>query len=276
MIISALAFVYPFDRPFMRMALVAGVAVGVCAPLIGTFLVQRRLSLLGDGIGHLAFAGVAAGVFTGVWPIWTALIAAILGAVLVEVMRARSRSSGDLALALVFYSGIAAGSVLLNRAGSGASNLSSYLFGSILTVDRGDVVTVVVLSAIVVALLVVVGGALFTVLIDEDAARVSGLPVAALNLLLAVLTAVIVVAAMRVVGLLLVSALMVMPVGAAQQWAASFRGLLVGAAGVGFVAVVAGLALARLLGWPPGGTIVLLCGAVFALSAVTGPRSRNG
>ncbi len=274
--IGLLAFIYPFDRPFMRMALVAGVAVGVCAPLIGTFLVQRRLSLLGDGIGHIAFAGVAAGVFAGVWPIWTALIAAVVGAVLVEVMRARSRSSGDLALALVFYSGIAAGSVLLNRAGSGASNLSSYLFGSILTVDRRDVITIVVLSIGVVALLAVIGGALFTVLIDEDAARVSGLPVAALNLLLAVLTAVIVVAAMRVVGLLLVSALMVMPVGAAQQWATSFRALLVGSAAIGMLAVVLGLSLARVVGWPPGGTIVLLTAAMFALSAAVGPRLRRG
>lgn len=274
--IGLLAFIYPFDRPFMRMALVAGVAVGVCAPLIGTFLVQRRLSLLGDGIGHIAFAGVAAGVFAGVWPIWTALIAAVVGAVVVEVMRARSRSSGDLALALVFYSGIAAGSVLLNRAGSGASNLSSYLFGSILTVDRRDVITIVVLSIAVVALLAVVGGALFTVLIDEDAARVSGLPVAFLNLLLAVLTAVIVVAAMRVVGLLLVSALMVMPVGAAQQWATSFRALLAGSAAVGLLAVVLGLSLARVVGWPPGGTIVLLTAAMFALSAAVGPRLRAG
>ena len=274
--IGLLAFIYPFDRPFMRMALVAGVAVGVCAPLIGTFLVQRRLSLLGDGIGHIAFAGVAAGVFAGVWPIWTALIAAVVGAVVVEVMRARSRSSGDLALALVFYSGIAAGSVLLNRAGSGATNLSSYLFGSILTVDRRDVITIVVLSVGVVALLAVVGGALFTVLIDEDAARVSGLPVAALNLLLAVLTAVIVVAAMRVVGLLLVSALMVMPVGAAQQWATSFRALLVGSATIGLLAVVLGLSLARVVGWPPGGTIVLLTAAMFALSAGVGPQLRRG
>lgn len=274
--IGLLAFIYPFDRPFMRMALVAGVAVGVCAPLIGTFLVQRRLSLLGDGIGHIAFAGVAAGVFAGVWPIWTALIAAVVGAVVVEVMRARSRSSGDLALALVFYSGIAAGSVLLNRAGSGATNLSSYLFGSILTVDRRDVIIIVVLSVGVVALLAVVGGALFTVLIDEDAARVSGLPVAALNLLLAVLTAVIVVAAMRVVGLLLVSALMVMPVGAAQQWATSFRALLVGSATIGLLAVVLGLSLARVVGWPPGGTIVLLTAAMFALSAGVGPQLRRG
>lgn len=273
--VRALSFIYPFDRTFMRLALVAGIAVGMCAPLIGTFLVQRRLSLLGDGVGHLAFAGVAAGVFAGVWPIWTALIAAVAGAVVVELMRARSRSSGDLALALVFYSGIAGGSVLLNEAGSGSSNLSGYLFGSILTVDRSDVLTIVVLAAVVVVIVTVVGPALFTVLIDEDAARVAGLPVSALNLLLAVLTAVIVVAAMRVVGLLLVSALMVMPVGAAQQWARSFRSLLVGSSAIGLCVAVGGLGVARVVGWPPGGTIVLLAALVFAVSAVLAPRVRR-
>ena len=270
-----IGFIYPFDRPFMRLALVAGVAVGVCAPLIGTFLVQRRLSLLGDGVGHLAFAGVAAGVFAGVWPIWTALFAAVVGAVVVELMRARSRSSGDLALALVFYSGIAGGSVLLNEAGSGSANLSGYLFGSILTVDRSDVLTIVILALVVIAILGVVGQGLFTVLIDEDAARVAGLPVASLNLLLAVLTAVIVVAAMRVVGLLLVSALMVMPVGAAQQWARSFKGLVLGSALIGLAVSVGGLALARVVGWPPGGTIVLSAATVFALSAAVAPRLRG-
>ena len=256
----------------MRLALVAGLAVGLCAPLIGTFLVQRRLSLLGDGIGHIAFAGVAVGVFTGVWPIWTALAAAVAGSVVIELMRARSKASGDLALALVFYSGIAAGAVLLSRSGGGAANLSGYLFGSILSVSHADVVTIVVLAGIVVIVVAVVGGALFTMLIDEDAARIARLPVAILNHLLAILTAVVVVAAMRVVGLLLVSALMVMPVGVAQQWSGSFRGLLRGAALVGMSVVAAGLGLARIIGWPPGGTIVLLCAAVFFLSAIARPH----
>lgn len=263
-----LLLLYPFDRPFMRLALIAGVAVGACAPLIGTFLVQRRLSLLGDGIGHIAFAGVAVGVFTGVWPIWTALAGAVAGAVIIELMRARSKASGDLALALVFYTGIAAGAVLLSRSGGGAANLSGYLFGSILSVSHADVVTIVVLAAVVTVVIAVVGGALFTMLIDEDAARIAGLPVALLNHLLAVLTAVVVVAAMRVVGLLLVSALMVMPVGIAQQWSRSFRGLLRGASIVGVLAVSIGLAAARVIGWPPGGTIVLLCATMFLASAI--------
>ena len=98
----ALPLPWPFDREYMQLALVAGVIVGACAPLIGTFLVQKRLSLLGDGIGHVAFAGVAAGLFAGVWPVWTALAAAVGGAVGIEWLRTRGRTSGDLALALFF------------------------------------------------------------------------------------------------------------------------------------------------------------------------------
>src|SRR5688500_6360349 len=106
-VLAALPLPWPFDREYMQAELAAGLVVGLCAPLIGTFLVQKRLSLLGDGIGHVAFAGVAAGLLAGVWPIWTALIAAVVGAVTIEWLRSRGRASGDLALALFFYSGIA-------------------------------------------------------------------------------------------------------------------------------------------------------------------------
>src|SRR5207247_2954153 len=109
---------WPFDRDFMRLALAAGVIVGLCAPLIGTFLVQKRLSLLGDGIGHVAFAGVAAGILFSVWPVWTALAGAVAASVGIEWFRSRGRTPGDLSLALFFYSGIAAGVVLIQRAGS--------------------------------------------------------------------------------------------------------------------------------------------------------------
>ena len=107
---------WPFDRDYMQLALVAGVVVGACAPLIGAFLVQKRMSLMGDGLGHVAFAGVAAGLLLEVWPIWTALVAAVGGAVLIEWLRTHGRASGDLALALCFYGGIALAVVLASRA----------------------------------------------------------------------------------------------------------------------------------------------------------------
>jgi zinc transport system permease protein len=263
---------WPFDRTFMQLALVAGLVVGVCAPLIGTFLVQKRLSLLGDGIGHVAFAGVAAGMLAGVWPVWTAMVAATGAAVGIERLRARGRTPGDLALALFFYSGIAGGVVLLGLAHSLNANLFAYLFGSILTVTAGDVWLVVALGAVIVGVVAVCGRALFAVVLDEEAARVAGLPVDGLNTALAVLAAVTVVAAMRVVGVLLVAALMVLPVATAQLVARSFAACLRWSAAVGALSVVLGLTAARVWDLAPGGAIVLVASGTFAAVSVLARR----
>ncbi|MDP9069968.1 MAG: metal ABC transporter permease [Actinomycetota bacterium] len=266
---------FPFDRQYMQLALVAGVAVGACAPLIGAFLVQKRLSLMGDGIGHLAFAGVAAGLLVGVWPVAAALAVAVAGAVAMERLRARGRASGDLALALFFYSGIAAGVVLVAASGSFDAGVLSYLFGSILTVSPADAWTVVALGAVVVATMAVIGRALFAVVLDEESARVAGLPVDALNATLAALAAVTIVAAMRVVGVLLVAALMVLPVATAQVVAGSFRTTLALAVATGVAASVVGLGVARQWGVPPGGTIVLVAAAAFAVVSLLAERLRR-
>ena len=236
---------WPFDRDFMRLALAAGVVVGLCAPLIGTFLVQKRLSLLGDGIGHVAFAGVTGGILIGVWPVWTALAAAVGAAVGIERLRTRNRASGDLALALFFYSGIAAGVVLLGLNRGLNANINDYLFGSVLTVTSGDVAVVSAIGVVIMAVVILEWRALFSVVLDEEAARVAGLPVDTLNTVLAVLAAVTVVASMRVVGILLVAALMVLPVAAAQQFAKSFASCLRWSSAVGVVSVIGGLAAAR-------------------------------
>ena len=266
---------WPFERDYMQLALVAGLVVGVCAPLIGTFLVQKRMSLMGDGIGHVAFAGVAAGLLAGVWPVGAALAVAVAGAVAMERLRARGRASGDLALALFFYSGIAAGVVLVGASGSFDAGVLSYLFGSILTVSAPDAWTVVALAAVVVATMALIGRALFAVVLDEESARVAGLPVDVLNTTLAALAAVTVVAAMRVVGVLLVAALMVLPVATAQLVAGSFRSTVALAVATGAMASALGLGVARQLGLPPGGTIVLVAAAAFAVVSVGAERRRR-
>jgi zinc transport system permease protein len=263
---------FPFDRDYMQLALVAGVVVGACAPLIGTFLVQRRLSLLGDGIGHLAFAGVAAGLLLGIWPVWAALVVAVTGALGLERLRSRGQASADLALALFLYSGIAAGVVLVGLSDSFNAGLLTYLFGGILTVTRQDVLVVAALGVVIVTAVTVCGRALFAVVLDEESSRVGGLPVDGLNSLLAALAAVTVVAAMRVVGILLVAALMVLPVATAQALARSFRATLWLSAVVGVVSVVIGLAAARIWGLAPGGTIVLVAAAAFGATAVVSGR----
>lgn len=262
---------WPFDREYMQLALVAGLVVGITAPMIGTFLVQRRLSLMGDGVGHVAFAGVAAGLLAGVWPVWTALVAAVGGAAAIEWLRGRGRATGDLALALFFYSGIAGGIVLTGLAGSLNAGTLTYLFGSILTVTRADAGAIVALGLVIVVTIGIAWRALFSLVVDEEAARVAGLPVDGLNLALAVLTAITVVAGMRIVGVLLVAALMVLPVGAAQRLARSFRATMLAASGIGALSVVIGLAAARRWGLAPGGTIVLVAAGFFVAAAIV-PR----
>jgi zinc transport system permease protein len=259
---------YPFELGFMQRALVAGVAVGVFAPMIGTFVVQKRMSLIGDGIGHIAFAGVGAGLLLGVWPVWGALGAAIAGALGIEWLRSRRAASGDLALALFFYSGIAAGVVLVGASGGLNASVLTYLFGQPLTVDDQELAVILGLGAAIVVTMIALRRVLFAIVTDEDWSQVSGLPVAALNGVLAVLVAVSVVAAMRIVGILLIAAMMVLPVASGQLLARSFRGTMWWSVGIGVTSVVAGLAAARIWGLAPGGTIVLFAAACFAIVAL--------
>jgi zinc transport system permease protein len=267
---------WPFDREYMQLALLAGVVVGATAPLIGTYVVQRGMSLLGDGLGHVAVAGVGASLLLGTSPTWTALVVAVVAALLIEWLRTRGTTSGDLALALVFYGGIAAGVVLASRSATNTS-LEPYLFGSILTATADDVWTVVALGALIVVSIAVAGRALLAVVLDEDSARVAGIPARALNALLAVLTAVTVVAAMRIVGVLLVAALMVLPVATSRMLARSFRSTLLGAMAVGVTSAVLGLAAARQWALAAGGAIVLVSVLVFAVaSLVTGALRSRG
>jgi zinc transport system permease protein len=265
---------WPFDTTYMQLALVAGLAVGASAPLIGTFLVQKRLSLLGDGLGHVAVAGIGAGLLFGTSPTWTALVAAVAAALALEWLRSRGGTSGDLALALFFYGGIAAGVVLAGRSATN-TNLQPYLFGSILTVTENDVYTIVALGALIVVAIALCWRALFAVVLDEEAARVAGIPAAAVNALLAALTAVTVAAAMRVTGVLLIAALMVLPVAASRVVARSFRTTTLGAGAVGVVAVVLGLAAARQWALAAGGAIVLVALALFAGASIAAPFLRN-
>lgn len=259
---------------FGRKAVVAAMAVGVAAPVVGAFLVQRRLSLIGDGIGHLALAGVALGVLFGISSLWGALAIAVLGAVALEALRTRGRLAGDLSLALIFYLGIAAGVVGLAAAGRYNASVLSVLFGSLFAISWGDVALIVGLGAGVVALVSLLYKELLAVALDEETARAAGLPVDALNLLLVLLTALLVVGGMRVVGLLLVAALMVVPVAAGARVSHSFRASLLWAVAVGAFSAVVGLTVATAHGeLVPGGTIVLSSIGIFLVFTLLGARA---
>jgi zinc transport system permease protein len=263
------------DYDFMRRALVAATFTGLAAPAIGTFLVQRRLALLGDGIGHVALTGVALGLITGVAPLLTAILIAGAGAVVIELLRTYGRTSGDVALAMLFYGGIAGGVLLTNLADESAASLNSYLFGSITTVSPGDLWLVGVLGVLVIALAIGLSPQLFAVCQDEEHARVSGVPVQAYSILIAVLAALTITVAMRTVGLLLVSALMVVPVATAQQLTRSFRATHLAAMAIGVLAALGGVVTSYQIDAQPGPTIVVLALGAFGVAALGGALVRR-
>ncbi len=266
-----------FEYDFMWRALIAALLVGLAAPAVGTFIVQRRLALLGDGIGHVALTGVALGFLTGTAPVLTAVGVAVLGAVAIELVRARGRTTGDVALALLFYGGIAGGVLLIGLAPGGSnSTLTSYLFGSISSVTAQDVWVIAVLAAFVLGVVVIFGRELFVLCQDEEVARVNGLPVRFLSLLIAVTAALTVVIAMRVVGLLLVSALMVVPVATSQQVTRGFVTTMTLAMALGVVATVGGLTSAFYASVAPGAAIVLLALLGFVVALGVGRFVRRG
>ncbi|MFC8585877.1 metal ABC transporter permease [Streptomyces sp. NPDC057217] len=254
------------EPAFMQRALIAALLVGITAPAVGVYLVQRRQALMGDGIGHVAMTGVGLGFLLNSSPVWMATLVAVAGSVAMELIRAYGKTRGDLALALLFYGGMAGGVLLINLSPTGSNaNLTSYLFGSLTTVSPEDITAISVLAAFVVLVTVGLRRRLFAVSQDEEFARVTGLPVRALNLLIAVTAAVTVTVAMRVVGLLLVSALMVVPVAAAQQLTRSFRATFLGAVLIGVAVSLSGTITTYYVEAPPGATIVLYAIGVFVL-----------
>lgn len=270
--------------PLMQRALVIAVLVGTAAPVIGTYLVQRRLALLGDGIGHVALTGVAMGWLAGAaagsanveaWAVPGAVLASVAGALLIEYVRSRGTSSADVALALLFYGGIAGGVLLIGVAGGTSANLTGYLFGSISTVDGLDVWLTAGLAALILGVGLGLRPALFALCHDEEFARASGLPVRLLNILVAVTAALTVAISMRVVGVLLVSALMIVPVAVAQLLTVSFRRTMGLAMGLGGTVCVTGLSVTYFHSFSPGAVITMLSVSLYGLLAAIRPLIRT-
>ncbi len=269
-----------FESPLMQRALIIAILVGTTAPIIGTYLVQRRLALLGDGIGHVALTGVAMGWLAGsaagfdsvgALAVPGAMVAAVVGAVLIEVAREKGRTSADVALALLSYGGIAGGVLLMGIAGGTSANLTGYLFGSISTVNMLDVWLTVGLAGLIVAVGIGLRPALFSLCQDEEFARATGLPVRTLNIAIAVTAALTVSVSMRVVGVLLVSALMIVPVAIAQLVATSFRSTMAVAMLIGTSVCIAGLTTTYFQPLSPGATIAVLAIGLYVLVAFLRP-----
>ena len=252
--------------PFMQRALIAALLTGLIAPAIGTYIVQRRLSLLGDGLGHVALAGVGLALLTGTAPIPLAVVACVAGAVVVEILRQHGKATGDVGLAILFYGGLAAGVFLSGISGVGAGGLAQYLFGSLTTVTAGDLRLIAVLAIVILVTTLGLAPQLYAVSTDEEFARTQGLQVRFYNIAVVSLAAITVALAMRTVGLLLVSALMVVPVAAARNLVRGFTAALICAVAIGVATAVGGAVASFYVDAAPGAFIVLLAITVFVLS----------
>lgn len=261
---------------FLQNALIAGLVVAVLGGILGVFLVLRGMSLLGDGLAHVSFAGVALGLAAGLMPMATAFVVSVLGAIIIHLLRERQVVKGDTAIGIIFTGGLAVGVLVVSA--RGLAGVQTYLFGSILAVTRSDLQVTVVLGALVLAVLGLFYRAFVYMAFSEEAARVSGLPVRLLDLLFVSLTAATIVMAARLTGVLLVSALLIVPAATALQLRRGFVATLAWSVGFAVASVAIGLAASVQYGLATGATIALTAIALFTLVAsVRGlvPRQRS-
>jgi zinc transport system permease protein len=246
-----------FEYSFMVRALLAGLLVAITVPVLGSFLVARRYSLIADSLAHVSLAGVGAGLLLGFAPVVVAIPVTVVGALLLEWLRQSKGLSGEISLAILMSGGLALAVVLANLAKDGSVDFTSYLFGSITTTTPADLIALGVATAITLAIVAWNYRAFLHIAFDEDSARISGYRVTLLNYTLAALTAIIAVLSLRIVGGLLISALLVIPVVTASRFTRSFLQTIGVAILCAMIAVFAGLAVAFYAGIAAGGAIVL-------------------
>ncbi|MDR7417199.1 MAG: metal ABC transporter permease [Armatimonadota bacterium] len=249
---------------FMQRALAAGAVVGVVAPLMGVFLVLRRLSLIADTLSHTALAGVALALLLDADPLWGALGVALLAAMGIERLRARGKIPGEAVLAVFLSAGYAVATVLLSLGGGFTPDLFTYLFGALTAVQPRDLWLMVPLGGTVLGAVGLLYKELLAITLDEEASRTQGIAVDALNLLFSAIVAVTVVVSVRVVGILLTGSLLALPPLAALRLARSFRATLGLAVAFGLTSVLLGLVASFYLNIAPSGAVVLIALGLFA------------
>ena len=257
-----------FQYDFMQRALAAGIITAILCPLIGMFIVIRRQSLLGDGLGHIAFAGVTGGYLLGVYPAVAAVIVTVLGAMGIEVVRRRHSHHADTTLAIFFYAGIAMAIIFSTMTRMPSAGLLSFLFGSIITVSLADVLLIGVVATVVVVTVGILFRQLMLASFDEEIAAVAGVDTQKISMIFSILTALVVVVGMMIVGILLVSALMIVPVAAAHLLGRGFKATLAYAVVFSVASVIAGLVLSFQWDIAPGGTIVMTSIVVYLITMI--------
>lgn len=254
---------------FFQRALIGGALIAVTAPLMGLFLVLRRLAMIGDTLAHVSIAGVALGFLLNIYPVAVGLIFAILASFAIEILRRTYRTFAELSIAIIMSGGIALASLLFTMGKGFNLDVNSYLFGSIYTLNNTDLIVISCVTVIVLFTVLLHKKELFLLTFDEDAAAVSGLPVRYFNIMLSILTALVISASIKIVGALLVSALLTIPAACSLTLARSFKQAIILVVIVGEIAVITGLWMAGVWNLAPGGTIVLLLIAILGVSLMT-------
>ena len=261
---------------FMQKALIAGIAVGLICSFMGTFLVLRRYSLFGDGIAHVAFGGISVGLFLGVFPLWTAFIVSIFGGLGLQKLRQSTKISGDSAVAVVLVSGLAVGVILVSASGGFSVDLFSFLFGSILLISNEDTIMILGISAGIIATLIIMQKQFLHLTFNEEQAKLVGLRTTLLNYAFVVLASITVVTSMRLVGVLLISALIVIPNISAMMFGKGFKKTVLISMSISVISVVSGIFVSYFLNVAPSGTIVVIAVGILVGTLILKPTGLLG
>ena len=258
-----------FQYGFMQRSLISAIAIAVICSIVGLFLVLKRHSLFGDALAHVAFGGISLGLFTGIYPLWTAYIVAILSAIGVNKLRESTKIPPDSSIAVLLTSGLAIGVILISISGGFTLNLFSFLFGNILLVTVDDVIMILITDAIVIPVIYILYKRLVLIVFDENQARVSGLNVTWINTLFIVLASITIIASIRLVGVLLISSLIVIPNITALMFGRGFKKTMFISCAISVFSVVIGIIISYYSDLAPSGTIVLTMISIFLVTVIS-------
>jgi len=253
---------------FMQRALISAIAISIICSIVGLFLVLKRHSLFGDALAHVAFGGISLGLFTGIYPLWTAYVVAILSAIGVNKLRESTKISPDSSVAVLLTSGLAIGVILISISGGFTLNLFSFLFGNILLISNDDVIMILITAAVVIPVIYVFYKKLMLIVFDEKQAKVSGLNVTWINTLFIILASITIIASIRLVGVLLISSLIVIPNITALMIGKGFKKTMFISCAISILSVVFGIVLSYYVNLAPSGTIVLTMIIVFLATII--------
>ncbi len=266
-----------FSYSYMNKAFLMGIMVGIICPVTGLFIVLRRMALIADALSHISLAGVAAGLLMGTHPVLAASLFSIAGAVFIEKLREKYKGYSELSIAIILSAGLALAAVFLSMGHGYNANVFSYLFGSIIITEESDFLIIAGTGMVVLAFVFLIFKELYYIAFDEEAARASGVAVGTINIAFTVLTSLTIAVAMRIVGILLVSSLLIIPVATALQLAKSFKSALYLSVVFGLISVVSGLFTSFYLNLAAGGTIILnsiaLLTGVLAFKSIAGRKA---